>query len=88
MWPCRTSLVPLAEQEEHDLLWIRNDFIRSNGPFEKIIVHGHTWEPTAQLFKHRLGVDTGAYATGILTAARIDDTGYRLLQASSRAAAA
>lgn len=80
--------VPLAHQEEDDLLWIRNEFIRAPGPFEKVIVHGHTWEPAAQIFSHRLGVDTGAYATGVLTAVRIDDSGHRLLQATSRAAAA
>lgn len=80
--------VPLDEQDENDLLWIRNDFIRAPGPFEKVIVHGHTWEPAAQIFGHRLGIDTGAYATGVLTAARIDDEGHRLIQASSRAAAA
>lgn len=80
--------VAIEEQEENDLLWIRNEFIRASGPFDKVIVHGHTWEPNAQIFKHRLGIDTGAYATGVLTAARIDDAGHRLLQASARAAAA
>lgn len=80
--------VPLDEQEENDLLWIRNDFLRAAGPFDKVIVHGHTWEPVAQIFDHRLGIDTGAYATGVLTAVRIDDDGHRLLQANARAAAA
>lgn len=80
--------VPLESQEPEDLLWIRREFLNSTGPFEKIIVHGHTWEPEAQVFSHRLGIDTGAYATGLLTAARIDETGYRLIQASTTPAAA
>jgi serine/threonine protein phosphatase 1 len=73
---------PLQAQAENDLLWIRKGFVDQPGPFGKIIVHGHTWlGERPQLTEHRLGLDTGAYATGVLTAARIEDQEVELLQA-------
>lgn len=78
----------LSRQAEHDLLWIRHDFLQAPGPFEKVIVHGHTPSEQPQLTAHRLGLDTGAYATGVLTAARLDDQGQRILQARARRPAA
>lgn len=73
---------PLEAQAEADLLWIRRGFVDQAGPFEKVIVHGHTWlSEQPQLSEHRLGLDTGAYATGVLTAARIEDGEVEVLQA-------
>ncbi len=66
--------VPLAEQEEEDLLWIREGFLDVQRPSERIIVHGHSWDsdmPT--LLPHRAGIDTGCYSTGVLTALRLED---------------
>jgi serine/threonine protein phosphatase 1 len=74
--------VPLAQQDEADLLWIRDEFLSAKGPFEKVIVHGHSWSGPAQVLKHRVGLDTGAYATGVLTAARLQDGAVRLLDTS------
>lgn len=76
--------VPLDQQAEKDLLWIRRDFLESRAAFDKVVVHGHTPTQDPQLLPHRLGVDTGAYATGVLTAVRLDDEGPRVLQASAR----
>ena len=74
--------VPLGEQEEIDLLWIRRGFVDQPGPFGKIIVHGHTWlSEQPQLEAHRIGLDTGGYATGVLSALRIEDGEYEVLQA-------
>ena len=73
---------PLRKQQEEDLLWIRQGFVDATGPFEKTIVHGHTWaSDQPELWPHRLGLDTGAYATGVLTAARLQDGRIGLLQA-------
>lgn len=62
--------VCLAEQTDYDLMWIREEFLRHAGPYEKIIVHGHT--PTEsgmpEFFFNRIAVDTGAYDTGVLAA--------------------
>ena len=73
--------VPLDQQSERDLLWIRQEFLQDRGPFGKVIVHGHTPLEEAQLTPHRLGIDTGAYATGVLTAVRLQDQDRRLMQA-------
>jgi serine/threonine protein phosphatase 1 len=72
--------VSLANQSAHDLMWIRQEFLSAPGRFEKIIVHGHTPMESPQMTKSRIGVDTGVYATGILTAARLDDKGASFLQ--------
>lgn len=72
---------PLLSQTEADLLWIRRGFVDAPGPFERVIVHGHTWvSDQPQVTEHRIGLDTGAYATGALTVARLDEKGMRLVQ--------
>jgi len=80
--------VPLSRQSEKDLIWIRQEFLTAPGRFEKIIVHGHTPMEEPQVLPARIGIDTGVYATGVLTAVRLDDTGPRILQARARRAAA
>lgn len=59
--------VPLAHQQEQDLLWIREEFLSYEGRFGKYIVHGHTPVQTPDLRFNRANIDTGAYATGNLT---------------------
>lgn len=66
--------VALAEQSPRDLMWIRDEFLEQTGRFEKRIVHGHSWasaEP--EIFSNRIGIDTGAFRTGVLTALRVQD---------------
>lgn len=52
--------LPLAEQQEKDLLWIRSEFIQSGWDFGKTVIFGHT--PFAQLLKQPglIGIDTRA----------------------------
>lgn len=69
--------VPLAEQRERDLLWIRDEFLRSDERFGKYIVHGHTPVRNAEFLENRVNIDTGAYATGNLTLMSIQ--GSRML---------
>lgn len=59
--------VPLQKQREEDLLWIREEFLQSKEDFGKFVVHGHTPVPKPELRPNRINIDTGAYATGILT---------------------
>jgi serine/threonine protein phosphatase 1 len=74
--------VGLRDQSEEDLLSIREEFLSDEGPFEKIIVHGHGWtDDKPQLLSHRIGLDTGAYATGVLTAVRLCGEAIGVLQA-------
>jgi len=61
--------VPLARQRPEDLIWIREEFLSHEGewPENVAVVHGHTPGPL-EVGPHRIGIDTGAYATGVLTA--------------------
>ena len=62
---------PLARQSAHDLLWIRDEFTASGHDFGAVIVHGHTPAPEPVLGPFRIGLDTGCFATGRLTAVRL-----------------
>jgi len=64
--------VALDRQREEDLLWIREDFLLHEEPFEKIIVHGHTPVKEPDVRKNRINIDTGAYATGRLTCLKLE----------------
>ena len=59
--------VALADQTEQDRMWIRQEFMTSTRDHSKIIVHGHTITDAPDLQPNRIGIDTGAYATGKLT---------------------
>jgi serine/threonine protein phosphatase 1 len=80
--------VAIENQAERDLLWIRWEFLNDRGPFGKVIVHGHTPTEEPQVLPHRLGLDTGAYATGVLTAVRLYGDEQRLIQARAQRRAA
>jgi serine/threonine protein phosphatase 1 len=69
--------IALSEQQEDDLLWIREKFLRSQKNFGKYVVHGHTPVRSAEVLSNRANIDTGAYATGNLTLLSIQ--GSRLL---------
>lgn len=60
--------IPLRQQTEHDYLFIRDEFLRDEGSFGKIIVHGHTPVRRPDIRPNRIGIDTGAVFTGHLTA--------------------
>ncbi|MDO9440132.1 MAG: metallophosphoesterase family protein [Beijerinckiaceae bacterium] len=67
---CHAGVMPgveLHEQREEDLLWIRQPFLDHSLPFGKIVIHGHTATERPELRANRIGIDTGAYATGRLT---------------------
>lgn len=64
--------VPLGEQREEDMIWIRNEFLSSKADFGKIVVHGHNITPSPDIWPNRIGIDTGAFASGRLTCLVID----------------
>jgi serine/threonine protein phosphatase 1 len=72
--------VALDAQSEQDLVWIRHDFLTSQKPHGKMIVHGHTIAPQVEFRPNRVNVDTGAYATGCLTALALEGSKQWLLQ--------
>ena len=59
--------VPLPRQQEDDLLWARDGFLDSRADFGKIVVHGHSIAEEPQVRRNRIGIDTGAFASGTLT---------------------
>jgi serine/threonine protein phosphatase 1 len=60
--------VPIDQQSPADLRWIRDEFLEDRRDHGKIVVHGHTIYDEVQERPNRIGIDTGAYATGRLTA--------------------
>ncbi|TGX50387.1 serine/threonine protein phosphatase [Sphingomonas gei] len=72
----------LSEQTTKDLRWIRGDFLTYRKPFERIIVHGHTITDEVDWNANRIGIDTGAFASGRLSALGLEGTERWLVQAS------
>jgi serine/threonine protein phosphatase 1 len=60
--------IPVADQDPHDLRWIRHDFLDSNLRHEAIVVHGHSIVDQPSDCDNRIAIDTGAYRSGCLTA--------------------
>lgn len=61
--------VDLADQSEDDLLWMRER--PEAGSDSPLVIHGHTPAPQPVIHGKNIGIDTGAFATGILTAVRL-----------------
>jgi serine/threonine protein phosphatase 1 len=59
--------IPVQEQKEEDLLWIRDEFLSCEQQFECFVVHGHTPVHAPDFRSNRINIDTGAFATGRLT---------------------
>jgi serine/threonine protein phosphatase 1 len=64
--------VPLSQQADEDLFWIRDEFLDSKEKFEKIIVHGHNPVTDMEFHSNRINIDTGAFVTGRLSCLRIE----------------
>lgn len=75
--------VPLGAQAVSDLRWIREEFLHDRRGHGRVIVHGHTITDAAQDRGNRIGIDTGAYATGRLTALGLEGASRWLLQATA-----
>ena len=77
--------VPLEDQSQHDLMWVRGSFLNSEVRFERVVVHGHTPADDPYIDHRRIGIDTRAYESGVLTAVRLEGEGHRFLQAVQQA---
>lgn len=77
----------LEEQTDDDLYWIRDRFISARRRFSHRVVHGHTPVERPYADDRRVAVDTGAYASGVLTAARFEGEEVAFLSVSDRTAA-
>lgn len=74
------------EQVAGDLRWIRREFLEHRQAFDGMVVHGHTIADEPEFEPNRIGIDTGAYATGRLTALGLE--GERRWTLQSQAAPA
>ena len=71
---------PLASQAQSDLRWIRAPFLDCDDDHGFVVVHGHTISPEVDRRHNRIGIDTGAYATGTLTALGLEGDEQWLIQ--------
>ena len=62
----------IAEQSQTDLRWIREPFLEDTKDHGFVVVHGHTISSKVEERANRIGLDTGAYRTGILTALAVE----------------
>ncbi len=72
--------VALSEQKRSDLRWIREEFTDHRGDLEKVVIYGHTIYPSIEERGSRIGIDTGAYASGVLTAIGLEGSDHWYLQ--------
>jgi serine/threonine protein phosphatase 1 len=63
--------LPLAEQVEDNLLWIRGEFITSQEDFGRRVIFGHTPFKQPLLMPNKIGIDTGAVYGNFLTAIKL-----------------
>jgi len=71
--------VPIQEQQPHDLRWIRRPFLTDEHDHGVMVIHGHTISDGVERRANRIGIDTGAYQTGVLTAAVVEEEDLRFL---------
>jgi serine/threonine protein phosphatase 1 len=66
--------IEIDQQRQSDLRWIREPFLFDATDHGFVVVHGHTINEEVQERPNRIGIDTGAYRTGVLTALAIEGT--------------
>lgn len=72
--------IPISDQRNEDLLWIRDDFTRSQTHHDHIVVHGHSITAEVDWNENRIGIDTGAFHSGVLTCLVLEGDEQRVLQ--------
>ena len=78
--------VALKRQKRADLLWIRDEFLNDDETrHEAIVVHGHSISTEVEMRPYRIGIDTGAYRTGTLTALYLEGEAREILSAGGPA---
>ncbi len=74
--------VPLDQQRTGDLRWIREPFTSHRESFGPVVVYGHTIYERPEIGSNRIGIDTGAYQSGRLTAIGLEGTNRWLIEAT------
>ena len=73
--------IPIDNQSARTLRWIREPFLSHKGYHGAIVVHGHSIAEEVEVRSNRIGINTGGYIHGVLTALCVEGTSQRLLQA-------
>ena len=80
--------VPLSDQEDEDLLWMRPEVMDvPSSEAEWVVIHGHTVSKDILVGEHRICIDTGAYVNHKLSAVRILDDHLMLISAAKNGVA-
>jgi serine/threonine protein phosphatase 1 len=77
--------VEFDQQRQSDLRWIRDPFLFDETDHGFVVVHGHTIRPEVEMRPNRIGIDTGAYRSGVLTALAIEGSDSWLLDTRTAA---
>jgi serine/threonine protein phosphatase 1 len=77
--------VEFDQQRQSDLRWIREPFLFDETDHGFVVVHGHTIRPEVEMRPNRIGIDTGAYRSGVLTALAIEGPDSWLLDTRTAA---
>ena len=72
--------IALDRQDPRDLIWIRKAFLNSEAEHGAVVVHGHSISRAPELRHNRIGIDTGAYHSGVLTCVVLDGAECGFLQ--------
>jgi|688.fasta_scaffold11946_3 serine/threonine protein phosphatase 1 len=72
--------VKLTEQTDLDCMWIRKPFLESDADHGAVVVHGHSISPQPVVRHNRIGIDTAAYRSGVLTCLVLEGTSRDFLQ--------
>ena len=75
--------VAIENQRRSDMRWIRSTFLDSNAEFGKLVVHGHSISDEVIERPNRIGLDTGAFASGRLSALGLEGTDRWFLTAEA-----
>ena len=74
--------LPIDQQRSRDLRWIREPFLSHEGSHGVVVVHGHTICDEPEDCGNRIGIDTGAFMSGRLTALILEGTARCYLEAA------
>jgi serine/threonine protein phosphatase 1 len=78
--------VDLSLQSQSDLRWIRSPFLEDDSNHGQVVVHGHTISSAVDERPNRIGIDTGAYRSGVLTALVLEGAERRILDTAENEA--
>ncbi|MEO5772677.1 MAG: metallophosphoesterase family protein [Sphingomicrobium sp.] len=71
--------VAIREQRTQDMRWIRQGFLDDDTEHGVTVVHGHTISSAPEIRPNRIGIDTGCYESGKLTALALEGSDRRFI---------